>query len=359
MLALSNSVLQKPLYSHLNHPMGEEQKMELLKSADQDAILPVKSVQWAVTLKESNIRALPTNEPAMEEACDFEFDQFQFSKINPGELVAVIHHSMDGQWSFIASYFTVGWVENQNIALAKNKETALDFIEGTPFLIYTGDSGCLYYDKTLTRSAIKIRMGARFPLAEEEGECLCVFMPVRDADGYFSLTKGYLAKDSAVHIGYLPFTQRNVAELAFRLKGNHYGWGGMFDGRDCSRLIFDIFKSLGIMLPRNSHSQSQVGSSSIDLTLLPESDKERLVMEKGVPFATFLNLPGHIMLYIGKDQNRAYVIQSLWAYRESILFKDRLRKVARVVVSDLSLGEGSKKGSLLKRLSSMTILVDQ
>ena len=114
---------------------------------------------------------------------------------------------------------------------------------------------------------------------------------------------------------------------------------------------------MGLLLPRNSGSQAEAGFSSIDLTGFSTTQKEAIVIENGIPFVTLLNLKGHVMLYIGSDKNKAYVIHSLWAYRENVFSKDRLRNLAQVVVSDLHLGKGSKKGSLVERLSSMTFLV--
>jgi hypothetical protein len=271
----------------------------------------------------------------------------------------VIHDSIEGRWSFVNSYFCQGWIERQDIALAQDKAAVQDYCESTPFVIYTGESGYVYYDREKTRLALKMRMGTRLPLIEDAETYYCVRVPIHDANGYLSFAEGYLPKDSSAHSGYLPFTQENVARLAFGLKGSAYGWGGMFEGRDCSRFIFDIFRCMGMLFPRNSASQSQAGFSSIDLADLSIDQKERTVIEKGVPFATLLNLPGHVMLYIGEEGGKAYAIHNTWAYRENVFFKDRLRKIAQVVISDLHLGDGSKKGSFLDRLSSMTFLVDK
>lgn len=358
-IGISLDVLQKQLLSHLNYPMDQAKLVEILEHLGLDSIPPLKEVRWALTLRECSMRALPTNELGMGKPDDYQFNQIQLTRLDPGMALALIHSSPDGQWSFVVSYFCQGWIESENIAVAKDRETVLDFFEASPFVLYTGDSGYLYYDKGLTRFAVKVKMGTRLPLVEEAKDYLCVRMPVRDVKGCLSFTKGYVPKDSSVKIGYLPLTQESVARLAFGLKGSDYGWGGLFGGRDCSRFIFDVFRCLGLLLPRNSISQTQAGSALMDLTRFSNAQKERIVIEKGIPFATLLNLPGHVMLYIGKEGNKAYVIHSLWAYRESVFFRDRLRKVAQVAVSDLHLGEGSEKGSLLERLTSMTFLVDR
>lgn len=357
MLEVYKNRLQDRFYTHINYPIDKRKRRDILTSLNLDNIPSIKKIQWAVTLRECDIRSLPTNEIAMEKLGDYQFNQFQLSRINPGEVLAVIHSSPHGRWTFVASYFVKGWIESQNIALANDKELALDFYEATPFVIFTGESGYLYYDDKLTRLVLKVRMGARFPLIEEGEGYFCVKVPFKSKEGHLAFTRGYIARDSRINIGYLPFTQENVARLAFELKGGGYGWGGMFEGRDCSRFIFDIFKCMGVLLPRNSTSQSKAGFSSIDLTSLSVKQKEKLIIENGIPFATLLNPPGHIMLYIGKEEDKAYVIHSLWAYKEKVFFKDRQRKVARVVISDLHLGKGSERGSLLERLSTMTFLV--
>ena len=359
MLEMSQAMLQRDHFDHLNHPMEEGKRDELKKQLNLEAVPSSKRIQWAMTLRECDIRALPTNEVAMKYESDYEFDHFQYTKIDPGEALAIIHHSSDGRWSFVTGHFFQGWIENDDIVLAEDKERVLDFFKASPFVIYTGESIHLYYDSALSIFAMKLRMGMRLPLVQEEEDCFCVRIPFRGVDGYLTFTEGYLPRDASVHTDYLLFTQENIARLAFGLLGSHYGWGGMFEGRDCSRVIFDIFRCTGLLLPRNSASQSQAGSDSIDLVELPPAQREALIIEKGIPFATLLNLKGHVMLYIGNEKGKAYVIHSLWAYRENFCFKDRLRKVARVVVSDLHLGEGSKKGSLLDRLSGMTFLVSQ
>jgi len=359
MLEVCKDTLQNRFYTHLNHPINEEKRGKILSRLNLDNVPSTKKVQWALTLRECNIRALPTTDIAMEEAGDYQFNQFQLTKINPGEALAVIHGSPHGRWHFVASYFVKGWIESRNIALANDKQLVMDFCKANPFVIYTGSCGYLYYDNKLTRFALKVKMGDRFPLIEEGEDYLCVKMPFKNKEGYLSFTKGYVARDSCVNIGYLSFTQENVAKLAFELKGEEYGWGGMFEGRDCSRFIFDIFKCMGVLLPRNSTSQSKAGLSSVDLAALSVKQKEKVIIEKGIPFATLLSLPGHIMLYLGKDGDRAYVMHSFWAYKEKVFFKDRQRKVAKVVVSDLYLGKGSEKDSLLDRLSAMTFLVNR
>ena len=62
------------------------------------------------------------------------------------------------------------------------------------------------------------------------------------------------------------------------------------------------------------------------------------------------------MLYLGTLEGRAYAIHSAWAYRRPRGGRDDTFVVNRVVVSDLTLGEGSRRGSLLERLNAVRIV---
>ncbi|MBF0619843.1 MAG: hypothetical protein HQL19_06710, partial [Candidatus Omnitrophica bacterium] len=59
------------------------------------------------------------------------------------------------------------------------------------------------------------------------------------------------------------------------------------------------------------------------------------------------------ILYLGAVDGRPYAIHATWGYREPAGGgAERLHVLGRVVVSDLDLGKGSKKGALLSRIVS-------
>ena len=55
-------------------------------------------------------------------------------------------------------------------------------------------------------------------------------------------------------------------------------------------------------------------------------------------------------------QDRPYAIHAVWAYRKSGRGADDVCVLNKVVVSELTLGEGSRRGSLLDRLSAVRII---
>jgi len=69
-------------------------------------------------------------------------------------------------------------------------------------------------------------------------------------------------------------------------------------------------------------------------------------------------MKGHIMLYLGTIDNKPFAIHSVWAYRQRGKEKDVIRVLNRVTVSDLLLGQGSQKGSLLQRMTGIVEVRD-
>ena len=96
--------------------------------------------------------------------------------------------------------------------------------------------------------------------------------------------------------------------------GQAYGWGGSLADRDCSATIRDLFVPFGLWLPRNSSKQAKQGTV-IPLSDLSPNQREKFLVEKGVPFLTLVRIPGHIMLYIGTHEDRAVVLHTIWGLR--------------------------------------------
>ena len=128
----------------------------------------------------------------------------------------------------------------------------------------------------------------------------------------------------------------------------------MYGEQDCSRFLQEVFATVGISLPRNSSEQAKVGRRLAQFVQeTPEEEKIAILKAQAVGGITVLPMKGHIMLFLGMVGERPFAIHATWAYRERRGNNDVVRVINRVVVTDLSLGEGTKKGSLLKRLSSV------
>jgi hypothetical protein len=116
--------------------------------------------------------------------------------------------------------------------------------------------------------------------------------------------------------------------------------------------MMDLFSTFGIVLPRNSKYQALIGK---DLGAVEGKDlQEKLkVLDRAIPLVTLVRLPGHITLYLGRHDERHYVIHSLWGVETTGPEGPVVEKIAQVVVSDLSLGGSGPRGSLLDRITDI------
>jgi hypothetical protein len=106
-------------------------------------------------------------------------------------------------------------------------------------------------------------------------------------------------------------------------------------------------------LPRNSELELRA-FGLFAMPASPERKRDRLA--ELVPFRTLLGFSGHIGLYLGQVSDRHYMIHATNGYWTSRNGVDREVIIRRVVVSDLSLGEGGKMGSLMDRLGYAALI---
>jgi hypothetical protein len=278
-----------------------------------------------------------------------------------GSPVGIYHLSQDKKWAYTQTPFIRGWIRIRDLAVAKERAEVVDYEETKNRLVVTGSSVTVFGDPSLRQPAFIAQMGDSFPLlSASDGSKMAhgihvILIPSRNDSEPLSIRKGYLRTDENVHQGFLPYTQENVARQAFKMLHHPYGWGDRLGGRDCSRFIMDLFGTFGILMPRNSKEQARVGTDLGSVGEKPVQEK-RKILDQSIPLATTLRLPGHIMLYLGRDKGKHYVIHSIWGVQKSGKGRPMLEKIGRVVVSDLSLGEKGPSGSLLDRTTDIRII---
>lgn len=298
--------------------------------------------QYALPLRFTNQRLVPYPAALLAEADDREFDQLQNSGIDIGEPTVIFHTSQDGNWLYGRGISSGGWYLKSDMQLV-SPELFASFLQAKDFIIITADKCDIYLNSTGTRYYSFARMGTKLPLLGEYDCCYIVQLP----DG----RAGYIPQHQA-HRGYLPYTARNLYLQAFKIQNAPYGWGDLNGEYDCSGFIRALFQCFGVYLPRNGADQAAAAT-----TLLSFQDntanRQDLIVQDGVPAATLLRLPGHIMLYLGAIEGKAYAIHSIYGYRLPGKGKDTVVKVNKCIVSDLQLGKDSVRKSLLERLSGI------
>lgn len=322
-----------------------------------DSIPEMITPAYGLTVRYTNQRAMPDDKLLNDIPRELYFDSVQMSALDAATPLAILHESRDGLWYLVWGPMTNGWVKKSDVALC-NREDLAKYIKSENFAVVTAAKGELYLNPELTDYNEYIRMGVSLPLlSDESADNVKVVFPTADEEGNLVESACYIPREQ-VNIGYLPYTSRTTLRQAFKLLNAPYGWGGMFGEQDCSRFIYQVFATVGVKLPRNSSWQTNAGLSLLefDKAITADEKAEQLVTE-ATPGVTILKMPGHIMLYIGSDNNTPYVIHSTWAYMENRGLKDNKRVINRTVVSDLNLGEGSKKGSHLSKLTKATNVI--
>lgn len=339
-------------YGADGHPAGSGFYEKLEWEMGLGAIGSRVAVKWGVLTANVNQRLLPTKVPLYKTAGDIDFDRLQNNGLDIGTPVLVLHESVDGQWLWVRGPASDGWVPADVVGVCSRER--LVEIRRAPYVTVVRGRAGLFRDEALTRFVGFARMGGRFLLGEaSRSGVVGVMLPSRGKGGELEFRKGYIKAGEVVR-GSLAYTPRHIIEQAFEMLDAPYGWGGANVDQDCSQFIQMVFATVGIELPRNSAAQAQVGR---ELAVFGAGDSERkrreVVVSSGVAGGSILYSKGHVMLYLGEVAGRPYAIHAFWGYREPGESGDRIRVTNRVVVTDLALGRGTGRGSLLSQLKSI------
>ena len=107
------------------------------ENLDLDAILETVAVRFALVLERTNMRTWPTRDAVFSSPETRDLDRFQENGLFPGEEVAVLHESSDGEWSFVRSYNYHAWV--RKVRLVKGaREEIMAYAKSERFLVVTG-----------------------------------------------------------------------------------------------------------------------------------------------------------------------------------------------------------------------------
>lgn len=263
---------------------------------------PSKDIR-GITTRAVNLRVLPTQRPRFLEKCGpdgYPFDRFQESVLWPGTPLILRHYSYDGQWAFVQAGFVAGWMAARDFA-AVDEKLVDSFIRNPPAVISRDHA----------------------PLLSNRGEFLAqgrigMILPTGRGQVLFPIDTGTGARLEAIqlpadsHSGFpLAMTRSNAASIIDELNGQPYGWGGLYENRDCSSVLRDYFTVFGVWLPRNSLAQVRTGKSH-DLAGLGLKEKKALILEKGIPFLHLLGRKGHVTLYVGTYKDEPVLFHALW-----------------------------------------------
>lgn len=292
--------------------------------------------RMAITTVNTSMRVFPTHRPAFYDFArageGFPFDYMQNSLVLAGTPLYASHMSEDGGWVMVESRFAFGWVPVRDIGWVDDA-----FIEK----FKTGHYGALTRDDVAALDNAGVyrfpaHIGTILPYASSCPSEACVLVPIRDEAGNAKLATVSLAADSVATLP-LAATPANFTRLIDTMLGRQYGWGGLYEDRDCSSTLMDLMASFGIYLPRNSSQQIKVGEP-ISLEGLNLEDKKERILETSTPFLTMVRKPGHIMLYIGQRDGQPVVFHSVWGLKTKTGSQYGRKVIGGAVITSLEPG---------------------
>ncbi|MFA6472277.1 MAG: SH3 domain-containing protein [Candidatus Latescibacterota bacterium] len=336
-------------------PLEMAERTSIASLVDTLGVPDLITIKFGMILRNTMGKLWPTSIPLMSTPGDNEFDQGVVSTLDMGEPVALLHVSKDGLWSYVQSSSFGCWVPSEDVAFG-DREKLKELTDTSMPVVAVGRSVSVFPTPESGSAVGSLRMGSYLPARSAGNNYIEVLFPCRGTNGELVSKRGYVRNGSDISLGFLPFTMRNIYQQLFRLYGSRYGWGGMYGGEDCSSTIMDVFRCFNIHLPRNSASQANASTQIIKFEGLDRPARFQAL--KTVPGGiTLLQMPGHIMVYLGEEGGKPYAIHNFWAWREPKTDKiDIAHRAARVAVTDLLLGEGSQRGSFIDRLTNATVI---
>lgn len=226
--------------------------------------------------------------------------------------------------------------------------TVFGFADQPPGRVVTGDHVRTVFTPELPAvSELDLDMGVALPRADVVPDALvngaspyaswAVRLPVRAPDGTLAIRPALIRRSADTAPGYLPLTRANILRQAFKFLGERYGWGHQFDARDCSGLISEIYRSMGILLPPFSALQGSTTAAAHRTFTAKDTHATRLQALKDAQVGDLVVVPGHVLMIIGHVDGAPYVIQDV----PYAVFKDpasgalRRTKLNQVAVTPL------------------------
>lgn len=311
----------------------------------------------AIAIHDFNSHLTPTSEPIFTALPSPKktapFDNNQQSLVVANTPLFVLHISKDNAWYFVVTPSYTAWAPKQDVAFVG--DVFIKQWKAKKFITPSKDNiSILDANNNLL---IKTRIGEIYPLDKITANYYQVLIALAGVNQHAAIKIGKIAKKDA-HIFPEKLTTRNIASLANTMMGNPYGWGGTLGYRDCSSTMMDLFAPFGIWLPRNSAAQVKT-SNYINLADLTPSAKIKTIIARSIPFLTLLHMPGHIVLYVGKQNGIIYVFHDTWGeiHSKNILQQTITNIIGDTVITSIYLQRTDDGETILDQADSMRTLV--
>jgi cell wall-associated NlpC family hydrolase len=311
-----------------------------------------------IVIRTSSIRNFPTKKPVFKNFSiageGYPFDYAQNSITTSNEPVLISHYSTTKEWVYVITSYTSGWLSTHDVALI-GSDIIDKWAKARQAMVLEDDVPFYDLDHQFVSNS---RLGMMLPIMKVENDTYQGIIATDKSDGFVTFSIVRIPKNISISEP-IPVKPQSIAVMAKSLMNKPYGWGGLYENRDCSSTLRDMFKPFSLWLPRNSKEQAKVGRV-IDLSLLKPKQKEKEIIANAVPFQTLIYKPGHIMLYVGSEKGKAIVLHNMWGVT-TVNKKIKERNIiGRTIISTLHVGKElkgySQKDTFLHQITSMNVL---
>lgn len=309
----------RPLYDDRGTAISTARRRDIEANLGLDGVPASTPLRFGLVVARAALRTFPTGQRVFSAPGDTDIDRFQESALFPGDKVAIIHRSADGAWLFVHSERYSAWIQARYVAIGA-RDTVLDYNTAGPHRVITAAAAQTAYTPEEPRvSQLRLEMGVRVPLlanwppavavnGQQAHAGWVVQLPVREPDGGLRLVPALLPRSQDSNPGALPLTPRLLLRQAYRFLGERYGWGHDYQARDCSGFVSEVYRSFGVLLPRNTGAQA--ASPALDRIAFAATDgrRERERAVAALQVGDLVYLPGHVMMVVGRVDGRTWVI---------------------------------------------------
>lgn len=290
------------------------EKTETLKDLANEPV--TADVRYGVATRRGNLRTEPVPPDGSH------YDEMQATAVDPCEPLLVYEDSDDGRFSHVVMRNYEGWLAKREFALT-DRATWMQFAAPKDFAVVTADRWWLH-DEVMNQDAL-YQMGAKIPIVKS-----MLLVPSRAKGGALIVHEQPAVFDDDLHHGFLPCTANTFVRQGFRFLGDVYGWGGLDDSVDCSAFTSDVYRTMGIEIPRDADVQGEVLPYRIRLH--GRAAARLALLRMAFPVGTLMTNDTHVLMYIGCDTDGTpMALQAMSSYIDD----DGKHYLRRVVLTTL------------------------
>jgi cell wall-associated NlpC family hydrolase len=302
-------------------PVGPDTLEALRAGTASDRIAATAPARYGLAVRRAPMRTFPSSRAFYAAPDQRDYESLTAGTLFPGEPVLIAHASADGRWLLAVTTQGPAWVSASDIAIGP-ADSVFDYAAQAPGRVVTGDHVRTVFTPELPAvSELDLDMGVALPRADVAPSApvngaspyasWAVQLPVREADGSLAIRPALIRRSADTAAGYLPLTRANILRQAFKFLGERYGWGHQFDARDCSGLISETYRSMGLLLQHSSALQGTSTALKHRTFTAEDGHAARVKALKEAQVGDLVVVPGHVLMIVGHVNGEPYVIQDV------------------------------------------------